>query len=131
MAEQSETSKYIKCSKCRCKCHNNDDHIKTGFGYNRLGEQFKCCVTCRARNREYTRTYYEKNKDAINADKRADIKVSEYMKKYQTEHRDGINTRRRDTARKHGMLNVRTDIDVAQGASKPRRLITLVNTQSK
>ena len=96
MEEQSETSKYIKCSKCRCKYHNNDDNIKKDFGYNRLGEQFKCCVTCRARNREYTRTYYEKNKDAINADKRADIKVSEYRKKYQTEHCGEINARRRN-----------------------------------
>ena len=62
MAEQSEDNKYIKCSKCRCKYHSNDDNIKDEFGYNRLGEIFKCCVHCRARNRGYSRTYYDKTK---------------------------------------------------------------------
>ena len=47
MTEQSETEKYIKCSKCRCKYINDVEHIKTDLGYNRLNEKFKTCVKCR------------------------------------------------------------------------------------
>ena len=47
MSEQIEAEKYIKCSKCRCKYLNDNEHIKTNFGYNRLHERFKCCVKCR------------------------------------------------------------------------------------
>ena len=96
MAEVCEADKYIKCSKCKCKYHNNDDNIKTDFGHNRLGDRFKSCVKCRAKGREYWSTYYDKNKNELNADKRADIKVSEYNKKYLAEHGDKINTRRRN-----------------------------------
>ena len=47
MAEQNEDNKYIKCSKCRCKYHNNDNNIKEYFGYTRLNERYKTCVKCR------------------------------------------------------------------------------------
>ena len=47
MTEPSEADKYIKCSKCRCKYHNNDDNIKSDFGYTRLGERYKTCIKCR------------------------------------------------------------------------------------
>ena len=47
MTEQSGDDKYIKCSKCKCKYHNDDNHIKADFGYNRLNERFKTCVKCR------------------------------------------------------------------------------------
>ena len=100
MAELCEADKYIKCSKCKCKYHNNADNIKDDFGYNRLGDRFKCCVKCRPREREYARTYYEKNKDEINAGKRSDIKRIEYYKKYIAEHGDNINTRRRSNREK-------------------------------
>ena len=99
MAEQSN-DKYIKCSCCKCKFINDDEHIKADFGYNRLNERFKTCAKCREKGREYSRTYYDKNKDELNADKRADIKVSEYMKKYQEEHGDEINTRRKNNREK-------------------------------
>ena len=49
MAEQSGDDKYIKCSKCKCKYINNDKHIKTDFGYNRLDERFKTCVKCKTK----------------------------------------------------------------------------------
>ena len=100
MAELCGVEKYIKCSKCKCKYHNNDDNIKTDFGHNRLGERFKCCVKCRAREREYSRTYYDKNKNEINELKRADIKVSEYQKKYNQQHGEQINERRRNNREK-------------------------------
>ena len=47
MAEPSEESKYIKCSKCRCKNITDDEHVKQYFGYNTLEERFKACVKCR------------------------------------------------------------------------------------
>ncbi len=50
MEEPKETiNKYITCSNCKCKYHNNDEYIKNDFGYNRLGERFKCCLKCRTR----------------------------------------------------------------------------------
>ena len=36
MTEQSSGDQYIKCSRCSCKYHNNDDNIKSDFGHNRL-----------------------------------------------------------------------------------------------
>ena len=51
MTEPSEGSKYIKCSKCRCKYIYEDEHIKKDFGYNRLEERFKTCVKCRDKDK--------------------------------------------------------------------------------
>ena len=56
MAEQSN-DKYIKCSCCKCKFINNDEHIKAEFGYNRLNERFKTCFKCREKGREYSHRY--------------------------------------------------------------------------
>ncbi len=41
MTEQSSDDKYIKCSRCGCKYHNNDDNIKSDFGHHRFGERLK------------------------------------------------------------------------------------------
>ena len=49
MAEQSGEDKYIKCSKCKCKYINDDEHIKADFGYNRLNQRYKTCVKCRTK----------------------------------------------------------------------------------
>ena len=49
MAEQSGSDKYIKCSRCKCKYINDDDSIKTDFGFNRLNVRFKTCVKCRTK----------------------------------------------------------------------------------
>jgi hypothetical protein len=49
MAEHSGEDKYIKCSKCKCKYINDDEHIKADFGYNRLNERFKTCTKCRTK----------------------------------------------------------------------------------
>ena len=43
MAEECGQDEYMKCSKCKCKYINDDDHIKTDFGYNQLSERFKTC----------------------------------------------------------------------------------------
>ena len=50
MTEQDSKDKYIKCSKCKCKYINDDDHIKTDFGYSRLNERYKTCVKCREKH---------------------------------------------------------------------------------
>ena len=56
MTEPSEADKYIKCSKCRCKYINDTEHIKNDFGYNRLNERYKTCVTCRDKRHAYLKT---------------------------------------------------------------------------
>ncbi len=49
MAEQLEPDKYVKCSKCKCKYINDDEHIKNDFGYNRLNIRYKTCTKCRTK----------------------------------------------------------------------------------
>ena len=39
-------AKMIKCSMCKCKYINDDEHVKVDFGYNRLNERFNTCVKC-------------------------------------------------------------------------------------
>ena len=52
MTEQGGEDKYIKCSKCKCKYINDDNHIQTDFGFNRLNERFKTCTKCRSKTRK-------------------------------------------------------------------------------
>ena len=52
MTEQRGEDKYIKCSKCKCKYINDDNHIRTDFGFNRLNERFKTCTKCRNKTRK-------------------------------------------------------------------------------
>ncbi len=52
MAEECIEYKYIKCSKCKCKYINDDEHIKKDFGYNRMNERYKTCVKCRTKTRK-------------------------------------------------------------------------------
>ena len=49
MAEQDSKEQYFKCSRCKMKYINDDEHIKTDFGYNRLNERYKTCSKCRNR----------------------------------------------------------------------------------
>ena len=51
----------IKCNKCKCKYINDEEHVKTDLGYNRLCVKSKYCVKCRDRNE----TYYETNASEI------------------------------------------------------------------
>ena len=43
MAEESKDDKYIRCSKCRSKYINDEEHISKDFGYTRLEERCKTC----------------------------------------------------------------------------------------
>ena len=61
MEELSGQNKFIKCSKCKCKYINDDEHIKSDFGYNRLNIQYKCCVKCRNKENDY----YKRNANAL------------------------------------------------------------------
>ena len=71
MTEQQGSDKYIKCSSCKCKYVNDDDHIKNNFGYNRLNERFKTCVTCRET--------YRVNVKAMKEQQIAEQKMTEKM----------------------------------------------------
>ena len=41
MEELSGQDKFIKCSKCKGKYINDDEHIKIDFGYTRLNLKYK------------------------------------------------------------------------------------------
>ena len=47
MTEDDSKEQYIKCSRCKCKYINDDEHIKVDLGYTRLGVRYKNCVKCR------------------------------------------------------------------------------------
>ena len=59
MTEDNIIDKYIKCSRCKCKYINDNEHIKYDFGYNRLDERYKTCVKCRERNTKQDKTQYK------------------------------------------------------------------------
>ena len=63
MAEQHIKEEYIKCSRCKCKYINDDEHIKIDFGYTRLGKQFKTCNKCRDIRGITNKKYIEQNLD--------------------------------------------------------------------
>ena len=71
MPDTSENNNYIKCSKCRCKYINDEEHIKHDFGYNRLEERFKTCVKFRERGKEQRKMYREAHKEEIAERKKA------------------------------------------------------------
>ena len=86
MTEQDSKEKYIKCSRCKCKYINDDEHIKNDFGFTRLGEQFKTCMVCRTKRTQYHKDYYYAHKE----------QRQEYSRKYCEEHKDTINQRHRE-----------------------------------
>ena len=47
------TEQFVKCSRCACKYHNNEENIKQDFGFKRLGERYKLCVKCRDKHAGY------------------------------------------------------------------------------
>ena len=52
MTDPVAIDKFIKCVKCHCKYFNDDEHIKTDFGFTRLGQRYKSCVKCRERGKQ-------------------------------------------------------------------------------
>ena len=66
MTEQDSKEQYIKCSRCKCKYINDDEHIKTDFGYTRLNERNKTCTKCR----DKCKAYRQDNAEDINCQRR-------------------------------------------------------------
>ena len=92
MTEQDSKDKYIKCSRCKCKYINDDNHNKTDFGYNRLNERYKTCVTCRERHKQYNHTYREiHNEDIKEYRKEHKEERAEYDKQYKRDNREYYN----------------------------------------
>jgi len=46
-------TEYINSSRCHMKFINNDEQIKTYFGYNRLNMRHTQCVRCRTKRTEH------------------------------------------------------------------------------
>ena len=44
MAEESKNDKYIKCSKCKSRYINDEEHISKDFSYTRIEDIHKTCV---------------------------------------------------------------------------------------
>ena len=66
ITEDHRIDKYIKCSRCKCKYINDNEHIKHGFGYNRLEERYTTCVKCRENTlRETTHNTTEKQHTSL------------------------------------------------------------------
>ena len=84
MAEQGDDT-YIKCSRCKCKYHNNDESIKDNLGFNRLDEQLKTCVKCR----NYRKQYQQDNFD----------KLAQRKHQYWIDNKDTIHTQRQELIR--------------------------------
>ena len=80
MTETDSKEQYIKCTRCKCKYINDDEHIKIDFGFTRLGERLKTCNICRTKRLQYNKDYYNQNKD----------KILEHMVKYNQEHKEEI-----------------------------------------
>ena len=53
MEEQQVSETYIKCSACKCNYINDDAHVNTYFGYNRLEEIYNTCVKCKGKRDVY------------------------------------------------------------------------------
>ena len=60
MTEDNRIDKYIKCSSCKCKYINDNEHIKHDFGYNILGERYNTCVKSRERNTTQDKSQYKR-----------------------------------------------------------------------
>jgi hypothetical protein len=51
--KETQKDKYVYCSRCKCKYNNDEENLKTDFGYNRLKERYKTCCKCRNKNKQY------------------------------------------------------------------------------
>ena len=87
-------TKYISCSRGHKKFIDDDEHIKTDFGYNRLNIRYKQYVKCRTYQAQYRgkhreelrekqQEYYNNVKEEPNKQK------MEYDKVYHSEKDEG------------------------------------------
>jgi len=88
-----EKSIYIKCSKCHIKYLNDDEHIKTDFGYNRLGERIKTCTKCRDKQLKYREAHRAELKEK-QCNRRKETKgiVDDLIKEFKEHDKDNANS---------------------------------------
>ena len=70
----------VKCSRCHAKYPDDDEHVRTHFGFNKSNEQFKCCIPCRSNCKARCATYYQEHKNDI----------AEYHTQYYQTHKNNI-----------------------------------------
>ena len=100
----------IKCSVCKCKHVNDDEHIQTYFGYNARNERYKTCLKCRTKkkvrdekhkgeNHEYQKKHHQKQTETQTEDEQRSNKhkKSEYDKLYNQTLRKTLNNRKLKT----------------------------------
>ena len=78
--DKSNMTEYIKCVRCNMKLINDDEHIKTDFGYNRLNERYRQCVKCRSNKAEYREAHREELRNK--------------QKEYYYEHKEELNKKK-------------------------------------
>ena len=91
----SEVDKYIKCSRCKMKYNNTDEDIQTNFGFNRLNERLKTCVTCRGKAKKHRDNHPEQITQANQRyrDNHPE-QVKETKQKYHDSNRETINVKK-------------------------------------
>ena len=58
MTEEGKNNKYIRCSTCRSKYVNDEEHINNHLD---IQMRYKTCARCRAINKINCKTYSEKH----------------------------------------------------------------------
>jgi hypothetical protein len=99
MAHHQQTTNMtnnIKCVRCQIKYDNDDNTITAHFGYNKLGERFKCCCKCREYVKISGATYRKTHKEELN----------KYSKTYYQEHKEELMKKDKEyTQKKKAELN--------------------------
>ena len=85
MTDEQGKDNYIKCSMCKCKYINDEEHIQVDFGYNRLNVRYKCCVKCKNKWRENASELSDKQRKYYIPCEICNIKYSKYTMKRHVE----------------------------------------------
>ena len=91
MAQTTNDMLYLSCTGCNLKFHNDDEHIKQDFGYDRLGRTYKSCVKCRERYAKYRETHREERREcAKQYHEENQDKISDKNKLYKEQHKEEL-----------------------------------------
>ena len=107
MAEEIGQSKYIRCSKYKCKCLNCEESISIYFGYTRLEERYKTCKHCREICKINNNIYSENHPDKIK--KRANQYYKDHqeeVKEYNKQYRDNNDDKLKEYERARNRIKV-------------------------
>ena len=101
MAEETEQSKYIIGSKCKCRYLNLEECVIRQFGYKSLVERYKTCKHCREickiNNIRYIKNHPEKRKEHYEAHKE---ERKEYYETHKEEVKECVKQYRKNNADK-------------------------------